>query len=158
MEAVNIFAKRGLELFNGLCRAGFLKAPDGKTCLALYGHGCWQIVWQTMQPNYLTLAQEYYSVLIPALMLILIFCIIKSSLTFRDANCLFFFFPPLSLWWVCAPHYKLNSTGLPSLMIQTVGDLDSVPGSGRFPRRKAWQPTPVFLPGESHGQEEPGGL
>ena len=24
--------------------------------------------------------------------------------------------------------------------------------SGRFPWRKAWQPTPVFLPGESHGQ------
>jgi len=22
----------------------------------------------------------------------------------------------------------------------------------RIPRRKAWQPTPVFLPGESHGQ------
>ena len=26
-----------------------------------------------------------------------------------------------------------------------------IPGSGRSPRRK-WQPTPVFLPGESHGQ------
>ena len=24
--------------------------------------------------------------------------------------------------------------------------------------RRAWQPTPVFLPEESHGQEEPGGL
>ena len=24
--------------------------------------------------------------------------------------------------------------------------------------RRKWQPTPVFLPGESHGQEEPGGL
>ena len=28
------------------------------------------------------------------------------------------------------------------------------PSLGREdPRRKAWQPTPVFLPGESHGQE-----
>ena len=27
-----------------------------------------------------------------------------------------------------------------------------IPGLGRFPRRRAWQPTPVFLPGESHGQ------
>jgi len=24
---------------------------------------------------------------------------------------------------------------------------------GRIPWRKAWQPTPVFLPGEFHGQE-----
>ena len=54
-------------------------------------------MWQTVQPNYLTLAQEYYSILIPALVLILIFCVIKSSLTFRDANCLFFFPPSLSL-------------------------------------------------------------
>ena len=26
------------------------------------------------------------------------------------------------------------------------------PGLGRFPRKRAWQPTPVFLPGDSHGQ------
>ena len=32
-----------------------------------------------------------------------------------------------------------------------VGDLGSIPGSGRFPWRRKWQPTPVFLPGESHG-------
>ena len=30
------------------------------------------------------------------------------------------------------------------------GDLGSIPGSGRFPWRRKWQPTPVFLPGESH--------
>ena len=30
---------------------------------------------------------------------------------------------------------------------------------GKIPWRRAWQPTPVFLPGESHGQrEDPGGL
>ena len=27
-----------------------------------------------------------------------------------------------------------------------------IPGSGRSPGERAWQPTPVFLPGESHGQ------
>ena len=32
------------------------------------------------------------------------------------------------------------------------GDVGLVSGSGRFPWRRAWQPTPVFLPGESHGQ------
>ena len=26
------------------------------------------------------------------------------------------------------------------------------PSVGKIPRRKAWQPTPIFLPGESHGQ------
>ena len=31
-------------------------------------------------------------------------------------------------------------------------DKDSVPGSGRPPWRRKWQPTPVLLPGKSHGQ------
>ena len=34
----------------------------------------------------------------------------------------------------------------------SVGDPDSIPGSGRSPGERAWQPTPAFLPGESHGQ------
>ena len=33
-----------------------------------------------------------------------------------------------------------------------VRDMGSIPGLGRFPWRRAWQPTPVFLPGESRGQ------
>ena len=28
----------------------------------------------------------------------------------------------------------------------------SIPGSGRSPGEGIWQPTPVFLPGECHGQ------
>ena len=31
------------------------------------------------------------------------------------------------------------------------GDPGSIPGSGRFPWRRDWQPTPVFSPGDSHG-------
>ena len=31
-------------------------------------------------------------------------------------------------------------------------DAVSIPGSGRFPQKRAWQPTPIFLPGNSHGQ------
>ena len=31
-------------------------------------------------------------------------------------------------------------------------DMGSIPESRRFPWRRAWQPTPVFLLGESHGQ------
>ena len=33
-----------------------------------------------------------------------------------------------------------------------IGDIGSIPGLGRFPWRRAWQPNPVFLPGESYGQ------
>ena len=32
------------------------------------------------------------------------------------------------------------------------GDLGLIPGLGRFPWRRKWQPTPVLLPGKSHGQ------
>ena len=32
------------------------------------------------------------------------------------------------------------------------------PWVGKIPGRRAWQPTPVFLPGESPWTEEPGGL
>ena len=32
------------------------------------------------------------------------------------------------------------------------GNVDSIPGSGRSFWRRAWQPTPVFLPGECQGQ------
>ena len=33
----------------------------------------------------------------------------------------------------------------------------SNPWVGKVPWRRAWQPTPVFLPGESHGQRSPMG-
>ena len=32
------------------------------------------------------------------------------------------------------------------------GYLGSIPELGRCPWRREWQPTPVFLPGELHGQ------
>ena len=38
------------------------------------------------------------------------------------------------------------------------GDMGSTPGLGRSLWRRAWQPTPVFLAGESPWTEEPGGL
>ena len=37
--------------------------------------------------------------------------------------------------------------------LPAVRDPGSIPGLGRFPwRENGWPPTPVFLPGESHGQ------
>ena len=32
------------------------------------------------------------------------------------------------------------------------GDAGSIPGLGKIPWRRVWQPTPVFLPGKLHGQ------
>jgi len=34
----------------------------------------------------------------------------------------------------------------------SAGDLGSIPGVGKIPWRRKWKPTPVFLPGEFHGQ------
>ena len=39
-----------------------------------------------------------------------------------------------------------------------VKDPGSIPGSGRFPWTRKWQPTPVFLPGKIPWTEEPGEL
>ena len=33
----------------------------------------------------------------------------------------------------------------------SAGDLGPIPGSGRFPWRREWPATPLFLPGEFHG-------
>ena len=38
----------------------------------------------------------------------------------------------------------------PPFNARDVRDVGSIPG--KIPWRRAWQPTPVFLPGESHGQ------
>ena len=40
-------------------------------------------------------------------------------------------------------------------LLADVGDIKDVrfdPWAGKIPWRRKWQPTPVFLPGESHGQ------
>ena len=39
-----------------------------------------------------------------------------------------------------------------SLLVCNTGDLGSISGWGRFPWRRAWQPSPGFLPRESHGK------
>ena len=45
--------------------------------------------------------------------------------------------------------------GLP--MQIDVRDIRLDPSVGKIPWRRAWQPTPGFLPGESHGQRSPVG-
>ena len=44
----------------------------------------------------------------------------------------------------------------PAASTGDVRDTGLIPGLGRFPWRRSWQPTPVFLPGESPRTEEPG--
>ena len=39
-----------------------------------------------------------------------------------------------------------------SEMIKNQPEIPFDPWVGKIPWRRAWQPTPVFLPGESHGQ------
>ena len=40
----------------------------------------------------------------------------------------------------------------PPANAEDTGDAGSIPGFGKIPCKRAWQPTLVFLPGESHGQ------
>ena len=46
------------------------------------------------------------------------------------------------------------------LVAQLVNNLSAMQETwgGKIPLKRAWQPTPVFLPGESPGTEEAGGL
>ena len=54
----------------------------------------------------------------------------------------------------------INAASQVSLVVENtpasagdIRDMGLITGLGRFPWRRAWQPTPVFLPGESHGQK-----
>ena len=55
--------------------------------------------------------------------------------------------------WACAPKTMCcNPRGFGEDLYSNMGDLGSIPGLGKIPWRRKWQPTPVFLPGESHGR------
>ena len=63
-------------------------------------------------------------------------------------------------FWGEESKYEIARVCIPSALViknlsanaGDVRDTDLIPGSGRSPAPRAWQPTPVFLPGESHGQ------
>ena len=68
----------------------------------------------------------------------------------------------LHFWW--GPESKGGGASQVGLVVKNppanagdARDAGSIPGSGRAPWREAWQPTPMFLPGESQGQD-PGRL
>ena len=57
----------------------------------------------------------------------------------------------ISLWW-CSQSLGFSVVSDGKESVCSARELGSVTGSGQSPWRKQWQPTPVFLPGESHGQ------
>jgi len=52
---------------------------------------------------------------------------------------------------------RWHSCKEPPADVEDAGDTGPDPWVGKILWRRAWQPTPVFLPGESHGQRRPGG-
>ena len=60
-------------------------------------------------------------------------------------------------WWRLSLNPFLGKMGFPGASAGkesacNVGDLGSIPGSGKIPWRRERLPTPVFWPGDSHGQ------
>ena len=62
----------------------------------------------------------------------------------------------------CLPLVKTSPDGAsgkePACQCRRLKRLQFNPWVGKIPWRRAWKPTPVFLPGESPGTEEPGKL
>ena len=61
--------------------------------------------------------------------------------------------------WIGLLYYVNNGPSQVALVVKNppakagdIRDVGSIPGSERSPGVGAWHPTPVFLPGESHGQ------
>ena len=73
----------------------------------------------------------------------------------------FFFFKYLFIIYLAVPGSLVATCGifwLPKWLsgkesAYNAGDVSSIPGSGRFPRGRTQQPTPVLLPEEIHGQK-----
>ena len=73
----------------------------------------------------------------------------------------FFFFKYLFIIYLAVPGSLVATCGifwLPKWLsgkesAYNAGDVSSIPGSGRFPRGRTQQPTPVVLPEEIHGQK-----
>ena len=71
------------------------------------------------------------------------------------------FYFSLPLFIPCSSDFLPHVSGLEASLVAqlvknlsacNVRDLGSIPGLEKNPWRREWHPTPVFLPGESHGQ------
>ena len=48
--------------------------------------------------------------------------------------------------------WRATVHGVPESNIGDTGDVGLIPSLGKIPWRTKWQPAPIFLPGQSHGQ------
>ena len=80
--------------------------------------------------------------------------------------CVYIAFPAVSWAVICKCDLMLLRSGLPkwpsgkesTCQCRRWNRCGFNPWVGKIPWRRAWQPTPVFLPGESHGQRSLAGL
>ena len=56
------------------------------------------------------------------------------------------------IWWSVTEQLAFSGRSVGKKPTCNAGNLGLISGSGRFPWRRKWQSTPVFLPGKSHGQ------
>ena len=49
-------------------------------------------------------------------------------------------------------HFTFPGSSVSKEPACNAGDMSSIPGVGKILQRRKWQPTPVSLPGKSHGQ------
>ena len=66
---------------------------------------------------------------------------------FDEVQCIFSF---MTHTFLVSSKYSSGGSGVKA-SAWNAGDPGSIPGSGRSPEEGKWQPTPVLLPGESHG-------
>ena len=73
-----------------------------------------------------------------------------------ESHILFEIFPKLDVFAKCGLYFQAARVALvvknTPANARDVRDAGSIPRSGSSPGGRAWQPTPVFLPGEFHGQ------
>ena len=84
----------------------------------------------------------------------LIICFKDSAIFFHDLKAHIFNTEYFIIWAspvVLVVKNQLANAG-------DIGDEGSIPGLGKIPWRRAWESTPVFLPGESPWTEEAGGV
>ena len=76
--------------------------------------------------------------------------------TYMESHILFEIFSKLDIFAKCSLCFQAAQMALvinnTPANARDVRDVDSIPGSGRSPGGRAWQSTPVFVLGESHGQ------
>ena len=138
---------------------GFFQ-PRDQTCISSVGR--WILYhWATCKPSIYTYIHTYIHIYF----YFIVSCTLYSYyITIYDIKC----YSPKSFSDIQQNFVQIlyccnSSKGFPGGSYSkesacNMGHLGSIPGLGKFPWMRAWQPTPVFLPGEFPWTEEPGGL